>query len=183
MGKATPLAHRQEVVSMKKAGHTLLSISESLNLTFSNVRDIWLRYKKGGDAGLLTGYSHCGKKKPTRSSLVYRAALWLKRLHPLWGSPRIHSGLKSRYGDSTPSIRTLNRWYKSANLCKPRNPNKNEEIGKSRAVHNIWQVDAKERLKLLDGQEACYLTITDEKSGAWLISLVFPLWAYLSSAY
>lgn len=58
MGKATPLAHRQEVVSMKKAGHTLLSISESLNLTFSNVRDIWLRYKKGGDAGLLTGYSH-----------------------------------------------------------------------------------------------------------------------------
>ena len=47
-------------------------------------------------------------------------------------------------------------------------------IGKSRAVHNIWQVDAKEQLILQDGQVACYLTFTDEHSGIWLGSVMFP---------
>jgi len=40
-------------------------------------------------------------------------------------------------------------------------------------VHNIWQVDAKEQLRTLDGHPACYLTLTDEKSGCWLGSLAF----------
>jgi len=34
-------------------------------------------------------------------------------------------------------------------------------------------VDAKEQLRTLDGQAACYLTLTDEKSGCWLGSLAF----------
>lgn len=182
MSKATGLAHREQIVSLKQEGRTLKSISETLNLTFSNVRDIWGRYKKEGVKGLLTHYQNCGLKKPDKSELHYRASLWLKRLHPLWGSPRIHAGLKSHYGDKTPCIRTLNRWYKSANLVKPRSKINRQEIGKSKAVHNIWQVDAKEQLELLDGQKACYLTIIDEKSGAWLTSLVFPLWTYLPSS-
>jgi hypothetical protein len=40
-------------------------------------------------------------------------------------------------------------------------------------VHNIWEVDAKEQLQTLDGPPACYLTLTDEKSGCWLGSLAF----------
>ena len=40
-------------------------------------------------------------------------------------------------------------------------------IGRSLAPHNIWEVDAKERFTLEDGSPACYLTITDEKTGAW----------------
>lgn len=182
MSKATGLAHRQQIVSLKQAGHTLKFISETLNLTFSNVRDIWGRYKKDPDKSLLPNYQNCGLKKPNRSEIHYRASFWLKRLHPLWGSPRIHAGLKSRYGHKTPSIRTLNRWYKSANLVKPRSKIKHQEIGKSKAVHNTWQVDAKEQLELHDGQKGCYLTIIDEKSGAWLGSLVFFLWTYLPSS-
>jgi hypothetical protein len=46
-------------------------------------------------------------------------------------------------------------------------------IGKSLAVHNIWQVDAKENLCTQDGQVACYLTLSDEKSGAWLSAVAF----------
>ena len=45
--------------------------------------------------------------------------------------------------------------------------------------HNIWQVDAKENLRLADSSEACYLTITDEHSGAGLEGLVFPPEAHL----
>jgi hypothetical protein len=68
-----------------------------------------------------------------------------------------------------------------AQLTKPSSKTNRAMIGKSTAVHNIWQVDAKENLCLADGQAACYLTIVDEKSEAWLTSLVFPLWAYLPS--
>lgn len=34
-------------------------------------------------------------------------------------------------------------------------------------------MDAKEQLQTLDGQPACYLTFTDEKSGSWLGSMAF----------
>ena len=34
-------------------------------------------------------------------------------------------------------------------------------------------VDAKENITTLDGQSACYLTITDEKTGSWLCALTF----------
>lgn len=181
MGQAIGLLHREQVIALKKSGHTLLQISQELNLTYSSVRTIWGRFEKDGIAGLQTKYANCGKSSPDRSDKIYRAALWLKHIHKDWGAPRIHAGLKSRYKDKVPTIRTLNRWFKLANITKPRNKVNRESIGKSTAVHNIWQVDAKENLKLLDGQAACYLTIVDEKSGAWLASLIFPLWTYLSS--
>jgi hypothetical protein len=117
-------------------------------------------------SGLQTSYSNCGKSKPSQDNVVYRASLWLKHLHSEWGTPRIHAGLQSRYGSKIPTIRTLNRWYKDAQITKPRSKINREVIGKSTAVHNIWQVDAKENLTLGDGQESRYLTIVDEKSGA-----------------
>jgi|SRR6218665_1057 len=175
MAKPTSLAYRELIVSMKKEGHTIKAISQALDLSFSNVRDIWTRYRKEGEAGLQTKYEHCGKKKPDSTDLFYRAAIWLKRRHALWGSPRIHALLQERYGEQIPSIRTLSRWYQELNLQEPRQQHGHQKIGASIAVHNIWQVDAKEHIQLMDGQKACYLSVVDEKSGAWLSSSVFPL--------
>lgn len=59
------------------------------------------------------------------------------------------------------------------NLTKPKSQSTEPSIGKSTAVHNIWEVDAKEQLQTLDGKPACYLTFSDEKSGAWLSSVAF----------
>jgi hypothetical protein len=81
----------------------------------------------------------CGKSKPSSDNVVYRASLWLKHLHSHWGTPRVHTGLQSRYGVDVPTIRTLNRWYKDAQLTKPRSKINRVTIGKSTAVHNIWQ--------------------------------------------
>jgi hypothetical protein len=181
MGQATGILLRERIIQLKQANYTLVKISEELPLTYSNVRSIWGRYQKEGASGLQTSYSKCGKSKPSRDNVIYQASLWLKHLHAQWGTPRIHAGLQSRYGLKVPSIRTLNRWYKDAQLTKPQSKINRVVIGKSTAVHNIWQVDAKENLRLTDGQECCYLTLVDERSGAWLASLVFPLWLYLSS--
>lgn len=97
------MAHRERVVSLKKEGHSYKAISEQLSLSCSNVRDIWTRYRKQGEAGLATAYANCGPKGPKTPPLLRRAALWLKRQHPAWGTPRIHCGLRSRYGDATPA--------------------------------------------------------------------------------
>jgi hypothetical protein len=77
-------------------------------------------------------------------------------------------------GAALPSVRTLQKWYKVAGLCPPHRQSRGPGIGRSQAAHNIWEVDAKENLTLGDGSPACYLTIGDEKTGAWLEAVVFP---------
>lgn len=179
--QATRFLLRERIVKLHQEGYTFQSISEELCICYSTVRMLVKRYHQEGDSGLQPHYEYCGRPKPNRSHVIYRAALWLKRLHCHWGTPRIHLGLQSHYKTSVPTIRTLNRWFKEAQMNKPRSKVNREVIGKSTAVHNIWQLDAKENLTLADGQKACYLTVVDEKSGAWLASLLFPLWPYLSS--
>jgi hypothetical protein len=174
MGTATGLAYRERIIALRTAGYTLQAISQELGLTYSNVRDICHRYRRAGAVGLTNQYARCGPSTRRCSPVVYRAALWLKRLHPRWGSPRLQAGLKTHYQEQTPSIRSLNRWSRQSNLIKPRSKVATPSVGASGAVHNIWQVDAKEHLSLSQGQVGCYLTVTDEKSGAWLASLVFP---------
>lgn len=183
MGKATDMASRQGIIRLKQAGKTLLVISQELLLPYSTVRNLWQRYRSNLEKELAVSYANCGKHPKTRQDLIYRAALWLKHLHPQWGSPKIHLVLCERYGRANVEhIRTLQRWYRDANLIKPRQQMAEPIIGDSKAVHNIWQVDAKERLTLLDGQEACYLTIVDEKSGGVLETPVFPLRSNMSSS-
>lgn len=102
--------------------------------------------------------------------------MWLKHLHADWGVGRIRSKLETRYDISRiPNERTLQRWFRKERITEPRQLRNEPRIGTSKAVHNIWQVDAKEQLTLSDGTLACYLTITDEYSGAWLGA---PAFAY-----
>ena len=183
MGQAISLLQREEVINRYKNGNDYSSIGIELGLSTNSVRRFCKLFRDHGLLGLATNYDECGLNQPDRTNIIYRASLWLRRLHPKWGSPRIHIKLVQRYGKDIPSIRTLNRWFKDNNLTKPRNRNHRESIGQSKAVHNIWQVDAKEQLTLLDGQQACYLTITDERSGSWLTSLSFFLWTHFSSTF
>lgn len=175
MGKAISLPIREQIVALRQQGYTLRTISQQLHMSYATVRSIWGRFSQHGQEGLCTRFDHCGTRPPGQTDRVFRAARWLRHRHADWGSPLIRSILLHRYGPSVPCVRTLNRWYQQAGLTKPRSRPHRVVIGKARAVHNIWQVDAKEQLKLADGQPACYLTITDEHSGAWLTSLVFPL--------
>lgn len=180
MGCAIEMGLRQQFITLKQGGHGLSHISELLGLRYSTACKLSSQLKKQGN--LSVHYQNCGAKKPLTNAMLVRAALWLKRLHPSWGAPFIHLKLVERYGkQSTPAIRTLQRWFGKQGLNKPCQRLSQPGIGTSKAVHNIWQVDAKENLTLLDGTQACYLTITDEHSGAGLDGLVFPLGAHRSS--
>jgi transposase len=179
---------REKILSHRKEGYSMLEISEKMSVSYNSVRTLCQRYassdqsESGIKAAVLPHYAQCGPQEKAYSAEIIEAALALKRLHPRWGAPRLRLALESEMGSkeseggqNIPSIRSLERWYRENNLVKPKRQTGEPSIGRARAVHNIWEVDAKEQLELLDGQAACYLTMVDEKSGAWLASPVFPL--------
>ena len=133
-------------------------------------------------------YSNCGTKTANRLS-GRRARQSIRRNStPRGGSPRIRVGLglaavpPTAEGAQAPSIRMLQRLYRSSGLSRPRRKGGESPIGRSTAPHNIWEVDAKENLFLTDGRPACYLTIGDEHTGAWLEAVVFPPQEYQPSS-
>lgn len=188
MARAHSQEVREKILSHRKEGYSMLEISEKMSISYNSVRTLCQRYsssdqsESGMKAAILPYYAQCGPQDKAYSAEIIESALALKRLHPRWGAPRLRLALESDMGstqseggDTIPSIRSLERWYRENNLVKPKRQTGEPSIGRARAVHNIWEVDAKEQLELLDGQAACYLTMVDEKSGAWLASPVFPL--------
>jgi transposase len=113
MGQATPLAIRKEIISLRQSGKKHAEISQCLNVPFATVKYIWSKYKKDGEKSLLTKYANCGVKTIRSQEKMYRATMWLKRLHPSWGAGRVRIGLLSRYEKPiVPSERTMQRWFR-----------------------------------------------------------------------
>ena len=75
-------------------------------------------------------------------------------------------------------MRTLQRWFKAAGLTRLRQKQPDSVQTKTCAVHQVWQIDAKERLPA----QASYLSMIDEHSGAFLEAFVFPPRLYLAGS-
>lgn len=175
MAQPMPMALRLLVVDEHLQGYSLAEIARTHKLSYSTVRACWHRFKKRGREGLAPDYSRCGRPGPRPEDRLYRAARYLKFLHRRWGAPLIRLRLEQRYGpEDLPSLRTLQRWFKHAGLTQPRKQLPQPEPTWAKAPHAVWQLDAKEHLRLGSGQHACYLTIVDEHSGALLGAPVFP---------
>ena len=182
MGQAHSLATREAIICQRQLGISMSEISETLAVSYTSVRQLCKRYSDSPQPEsdlqsiLIPHYSNCGPQTEKWSSDVVNAVLLLKTDHSRWGAPRLLVELERQLsGQPLPTIRTVERWFRKNNLGKPPRQTGEPAIGRARGVHNIWEVDAKENLTLLDGQEACYLTTVDEKSGALLASPVFPL--------
>lgn len=175
MAQPMPMALRLLVVEHHLQGHSLAEIARTNKLSYTTVRACWHRFKRRGREGLAPDYSRCGRPGPRPDDLIYRAACYLKFLHRRWGAPLIHLKLEQRYGqEDLPSVRTLQRWFKDAGLTQPRKQLPQPDQPWADAPHAVWQVDAKENLRLPSRESACYLTIVDEHSGALLDAPVFP---------
>jgi len=175
MGSATSLSIRRLIIKEKLEGKTLRLIAEENHLSYSTTCTIWQRYKLNGIEGLAPSYKNCGPKRIKSSYKIYRSCLWLKRLHSSWGAPVIKTILEERYPEThCPSVRTMQIWFSKAGYNAPRAYRKEPPVSTIKEVHDCWQIDAKENLKLQDGTKACYLTSVDVKSGIVLGTPVFP---------
>ena len=175
MGQALATWMRQHIVEEHRTGTSLAEIARVHNLSYSTVRSCWHRYKQRGLDGLAPDYGNCGRPGPGPQDFVYRAARYLKFRHRGWGAPLIRLKLQQRYPQlSLPSVRTFQRWFERAGLVPLRKRLPEPKRRWAEAPHEVWQIDAKERLTLAQGEKACYLSVVDEHSGALLAAPVFP---------
>lgn len=179
MSRLISLAIREKIAKEHEAGVSYRSLSKKYKVSYNSVRTYCRAYQSNGVAGLIPKYANCGRKKIRYSSFIYRCCCWLKYLHPNWGATYILVVLKKRYGSTYeyPCSRTLQKWFKSRGLGirKVKSTFPASTVIRAKAVHEIWQVDAKEKVKLGNDSYVCWLTIVDELSGALLSAPVFFL--------
>lgn len=174
MPAALPVPLRQQMARLHAEGHRLTEIAVQLEVRYRTVRSWWRRYCREGDAGLRPHYERCGPRGP-RAPAVHAAALALKREHPTWGAGLIRVELAHQFpAETMVQARALQRWFRAAGLQRPRAKQPPVVRQRGREAHAVWEVDAKERLRLADGSGASVLTVTDEATGALLGLPPFP---------
>jgi transposase len=188
MGQATSLVLREQIYALQRQGNGPKAISEQLSIPYGTVKHLCRKFKSFDKECLAPKYANCGRKPFSDLEASKKRALELRQQHPKWGAPRIRVELQVERSavsgeEALSGIRALQRFFRKKEAYPPRRQSAEPSIGRSLAPHNIWEVDAKERFTLQDGSPACYLTITDEKTGAWLEAPVFPLCTYQSSPH
>jgi transposase len=175
MPQPLPFPLRQELVRRHQQGEPLTAIAASMQVPYPTVRNWWRRFRLQGELGLQTHYDRCGPQAPKSPPAFYQAALAMKREHPTWGAPLIRIELQRQFPEQPfPQARAMQRWFQAADLQPPRAKRPPVERQRGREAHAVWQVDAKERLRLADGSGASVLTVTDEATGVLLGVVPFP---------
>jgi transposase len=181
MGRALTISTREEIMRLFVSGQNAYSISKALNLSYSTVNGLCKRIKEGGVAFLPARYGDCGRRPAREQNPLYQKLLDMRREHPEWGAEYLLVQM-SKFGPPLPSPRTLQRWFRKEGFsCLRGRAPKTVKVWSSK-VHDIWQVDAKEQVSLPGGEEVCWLSVTDEKSGALLGAVLFPPQPHMSSA-
>lgn len=175
MPVAVSVPMREIIVKKYQEGLSIKEVAEQLSMSSETVRQIWRRYRDRGEAGLQPDYQLCGSSGPRAEKLIYRAAIYLKRRHPKWGAKFIKIRLQQKWPTmQIPHERTLQRYFKQAQVNRKKRRLPQQDSKRAKQVHEIWQMDATSHIKIADGSEVSWLTITDEKSGAIIAAEVFP---------
>lgn len=176
MPRAIPLVTRHEIVHRRLDGQTLGQIALDLHLPHVTVRALWRAFRRRGDAGLVIGYSACGRSTPGHSGLVLRRGCQLKRRHPNWGAGRVRVELLGLLeAGLVPSTRTLQRAFQREGINQPRRSQRPRAVrAKPEAPHDVWEVDAVEKTRLKTGAEVSWMAAVDVYSGALLTAELSP---------
>lgn len=187
MGIAYTLSVRESVISLHETGINMLSIAIQTGISYGTVKTLVKRYKAKGKTGLNSHYNQCGRTRTYESERSYRLVRLYRYHHPTWGVEYILMKIRAKYPDLPLCVsRIYERRLRTNDLVSmPKNPplQNVHYPERARLPHDSWQIDAKENIKTLDGQPACYLTTTDEKTGGALAAKVFPLRSHQSSSF
>jgi transposase len=166
---------RQAIWQRHQRGQDVITIAHALDLTPRTVRHLVRRFQLRGDCALAPSYRHGSAISSDFGDEVRQEALALCQQHPTWGAGLIRIMLRRQQAEALPSERTLQRWFQEAGLGPApagRRPVPNPQ--RAQVPHEVWQMDAKERVKLKSGAQVSWLRIVDEGSGAVLWTAVFP---------
>jgi Helix-turn-helix domain len=177
MARAVAIPVRLVLFRRWQRGQSVSQIAAALALRPRTVRHLIQRWRAEEVEALQPAYERCGGQHPWPDSEIFDLALNLRRQHPSWGAGYIRVQLQETLPRRRlPSTRTLQRWFARAGLGPaPAGVKPASHQPRARAAHEVWEVDAVERLRLGDGSSASWLRITDEFTGAVLHTKVFPI--------
>lgn len=175
MPAATKLKLRKEIIARRESGEQFSRIAGELEMSYATVRNVWHHYRK---TGLLSpNYGACAHREIRKDKRIYERAIAYKQEYPSWGAGLIWVELVEEFAEADlPSERTLQRWFHRAGWVskKPKDKLRDAKVQRGLQAHEVWAMDAKEQMHLLDARDASWLTIADEGSGAILEGIVFP---------
>jgi transposase len=175
MPRAIPFPIRLDIIERHLAGQSLAAIAQELQLSYRTVRTFWRRYCDSGNAALQPNYARCGPTTRAFPHNLQHAARTLKTDHPRWGAGLIQLQLRKLFPSQTlPSWRTLQRWWQQDGLQPERRRAPPVARGRGQQPHEVWELDAKERIRLQDGSWSSVVSVVDEASGALLSARPFP---------
>ncbi len=174
MPRALPVPVRQAIWRRWQRPQSAATIAADLCLPLRTVYQLLQRFRQGGAAAVAPSYP---SPPPSPANPVQEAALRLRQQHPSWGAGFIRVNLDLQ-GATTPlpATRTLQRWFHRAGLGpapRGRRPAAAPRANRARRPHEVWQMDAVDRVALANRQRVCWLRISDEASGAILWTRVF----------
>jgi hypothetical protein len=178
MGQSKEISLRHKVVADRGLGDTYGEISLRYGIGYCTVRTWCQRHSQEGNAGLSTRYHHCGRRSNKEQKVSFRLVRLTAYFHPDWGIPFILCRIRIKYPElPLQSVRHYQRQcrVKKAEVPAPTLP-REEKPDRARQPHEVWEIDAKERIPLKDGggAEVCFLNFTDEKTCALLKAKSFP---------
>jgi transposase InsO family protein len=172
---------KMEFVERVAAGEKIAPLCREYGISRTAGHKWFKRYKEQGYAGL-EEQSRRPRTTPlaTAEELVI-ATLQARDSHPRWGPRKLYLLLRRRFGEETPSVRTIARILKRANKVRERR--KRSPISvieqaptvKATAPNDVWTADFKGWWRVLDGTRCEPLTVRDAHSRFVLAMVACPM--------
>lgn len=167
-----------EFVERVEKGEKIAPLSREYGVTRTTGHKWWKRYKEGGH-GALEEQSRRPKTAPlaTGEELVM-AVIEQREAHPRWGPRKLELLLRRRFGDQTPSERTIARILRRAHKIRERRRRRPlSVVEKAPKVHaqqpnDVWTIDFKGWWRALDGMRCEPLTVRDGASRYVLAAVI-----------
>jgi putative transposase len=159
-----------ELVERHLAGEALAPLCREAGVSRTTGHKWVKRFKEMGHAGL-EEVSRRPRSTPlaTAEDLVL-ATLEAREIHPRWGPQKLHVLLRRRFGEQTPSVRTIARILKRANKVRERRRRAPisvvEQVPALAATepNEVWTADFKGWWLTRDGSKCEPLTVRDSAS-------------------
>ena len=173
MPRATPLPVRQALWNAAQTGLDVASLAARFGLAPRTARHLLSSFRRAGGQVHPPAYRPGGQ---TPNPAHVDCVVSLRQIHPRWGAGMLRVQLARRFPDDPlPHPRTIQRWLRRARLSAAPAGRKRPPRQRASAVHEVWEVDASDQLRLGNGQLVSWLRLTDEHSGPVLQTVVSPL--------
>jgi putative transposase len=156
-----------EFVERVEKGEKIATLGREYGVTRTTGHKWWKRYRESGYAGL-EEESRRPKSAPlaTAEDLVM-AVLQARDAHGRWGPRKLLALLRKRFGDQTPSERTIARILRRAHMVRERRKRRPLSVVdraprvQAASPNDVWTVDFKGWWRALNGDRCEPLTIRD----------------------